>query len=82
MVLHYGVTLSMIFGLTLTLKSVILGIISKFNVSTKKLNSLTYPVYLNIKLLSLLFLFILRIRKHLLFVLNTMKLFVNSNNKL
>ena len=35
------------------------GILSKFNLSTRGLNSLTYPVYLKINLLSLLFLLIL-----------------------
>ena len=41
---------------------IISRIISKFNLSTKGLNSLTYPVYLKTNLFSLLFLLILKIR--------------------
>ena len=37
----------------------------KFNLSTRALSSLTYPVYLKINLLSLLFLLILKIRNPL-----------------
>ena len=46
----------------------ILGILSDFNLST-------YPVYLKIHLISLLFLLILKIRNHLLFALSTTNLF-------
>ena len=38
-----GVTLNMLFGHILTPKLIILGILSKFNLSTRGLNSLTYP---------------------------------------
>ena len=48
----------------------------KFNLSTRGLNSLTYPVYLKINLLSLLFLLILKIRNPLSFVINIINLFV------
>ena len=48
----------------------ILGILSKFNLSTWGLNSLTNLVYLNINLLSLLFLLILKIRNPLSFVIS------------
>ena len=51
-----GVTLNMLFGHSLTPKLIILGI----NSSTRGLNSLIYPVYLKINLLSLLFLLILK----------------------
>ena len=44
--------------------------------STRGLNSLTYPVYLKINLLSLLFLLILKIRNLLSFVISTINLFV------
>ena len=54
----------------------ILGILSKFNLSTRGLNSLTYPVYLKINLLSLLFLLILKIRNLLSFVISIINLFV------
>ena len=50
--------------------------LSKFNLSTKGLNSLTYPVYLKINLLSLLFLLILKIRNPLSFVISIINLFV------
>ena len=62
MIQHFlqGVILNMLFGLILTLKLIILGILSNFNLSTKGLNSLTYPVYLKINLLSLPFLLILK----------------------
>ena len=55
------VTLNMLFGRTQTPKLIIL-------LSTRGLNSLTYPVYLKINLLSLLFLLILKIKNpyHLL----------------
>ena len=39
------VMLNMLFGLILTRKLIILGILSKFNFSTNGLNSLTFPVY-------------------------------------
>ena len=41
-----GVTLNMLLGHTYTLKLIILGILSKFNLSTRGFNSLTYQVYL------------------------------------
>ena len=53
-----GVILNMLFDLILTLKLFILDISSKFNLSIKESNSLTYPVYLKICLLSLLYLLI------------------------
>ena len=40
-------------------------ILLKFNLSTKGLDSLTYPVYLKINLLSLIFLLTLKIRNNL-----------------
>ena len=58
------------------IKLIILGILSKFNLSTRGLNSLTYPVYLKINLLSLLFLLILKIRNPLSFVISIINLFV------
>ena len=39
-----GAILNMLFGLTLTQKFIILGILSKFNLSIKELNLLIYPV--------------------------------------
>ena len=60
-----GVILNMLFDLILTRKLIILGILSKFNLSIKELNSLTYPVSLKINLLPLLYLLILKIRNHL-----------------
>ena len=48
----------------------------KFNLSTRGFHSLTYPVYLKINLLSLLFLLILKIRNPLSFVISTINLFV------
>ena len=45
-----GVMLNMLFDLILTQKLIILGILSKFNLSIKELNSLTYPIYLKINL--------------------------------
>ena len=68
-----GVKLNMLFVLILTLKSIIL---SKHNSSTKGLNSETYPIYIKINLLSLLFSLILKIRNHLLLVINAINLFV------
>ena len=58
------------------IKLIILGILSKFNLSTRGLNSLTYPVYLKTNLLSLLFLLILKIRNPLSFVISIINLFV------
>ena len=62
MIQHFlqGVILNMLFGLILTLKLIISGILSKFNLSTNGFNSLTYPVYLKINLLSPTFLLILK----------------------
>ena len=71
-----NVTLNMIFGQILTPKLIILDILSKFNLSTRVLNSLTYPVILKINLLYLLFLFFLEIRHPLLFVISTINLLV------
>ena len=71
-----GVKLSMLLGHTLTPKLIMLGILSKFNLSTRGLNSLTYTVYLKINLLSLLFLLILKIRNPLSFVISIINLFV------
>ena len=48
----------------------------KLNLSTRGLNSLTYPVYLKINLLSLLFLLILKIRNPLSFVESIINLFL------
>ena len=48
----------------------------KIHSSTRGLNSLTYPVYLKINLLSLLFLLILKIRNLLSFVISIINLFV------
>ena len=48
----------------------------KIQFVNKGLNSLTYPVYLKINLLSLLFLLILKIRNPLSFVISTINLFV------
>ena len=45
-----SVILNMLFDLILTQKLIILCILSKFNLSIKELNSLTYPVYLKIHL--------------------------------
>ena len=53
-----------------------ISILSKFNLSRRGLNLLTYPVYLKINLLSLLFLLILKIRSPLLFVISVINLFV------
>ena len=78
MIQHFlqGAILNMLFGLILTLKLIILGILSKFNLSTKGLHSLTYPVYLKINLLSLPLLLIRKISNHLLFDISTINLFV------
>ena len=43
------VILIMLFELILTQKLIIIGILLKFNLSRKELNSLTYQVYLKIK---------------------------------
>ena len=51
-----GVIFNMLFGLIFTLRLIILGILSKLNLSIKGLNSLPYLVYLNVNLLSPLFL--------------------------
>ena len=69
-------TLNMLFGCIKTLKLRILDILSKFNLSTMGLNSLTYPVYLKINMLSLLFILILKIRNPLSFAISTINLFV------
>ena len=55
---------------------IILDILSQFNLSTRGWNSLTYPVFLKINLLSLLLLLILKIRNHLSLVISTINLFV------
>ena len=61
-----GVTFNMLFGHIWTLKLIMSGILSKFNLSTRGLNSLTYPVYLKINLLSLLFLLIFKNKESLI----------------
>ena len=71
-----GVTLNMLVGHIYNPKLIILGILSKFNLSPRGLNSLTYPVYLKINLLSLLFLLISKIRSPLSFVISIINLFV------
>ena len=71
-----GVTLNMLFGKKYIQKLIILDVLLKFNLSTRGLNSLTYPVYLKINLLFLLFLLILKIRKPLSFVISIINLFV------
>ena len=71
-----SVSLNLLFDLILIWKLIILGILSKFNLSMKDLNSLTYPICLKINRLSLLFLLILKIRNRLLFVISTINLFV------
>ena len=71
-----GVRLNMLFGLIFTLKLIILGILSKLNLSTKGLNSLTYLLYLKVNLLSPLFLLNLKIRNHLLFGISTTNIFI------
>ena len=45
-----GLILNMLSDLILTQKLIILGILSKFNLSIKEMNSLTNPVYLKINL--------------------------------
>ena len=70
MIKHFlqGVTLNMLFQLYI-------DFLSKSSLSTKGLNSLIYPVYLKINLINLLlFLLILKIRNHLLFVTSTINL--------
>ena len=71
-----GVSLNMLFGHIYTPKLIILSILSKFYLSTRALNSLTYPVYLKINLLSHLFLLILKIRNPLSFVISIINLFL------
>ena len=67
--------LNMLFDLILIWKLIILGILSKFNSSIKELHSLTYPVYLKINILYLLFLLILKKKYRLLYVISTINLF-------
>ena len=50
------------------MKLIILDILSKFDLSTMGLNSLTYLVYLKINVLSLLFLLILKIKIKMLYL--------------
>ena len=45
-----GAILNMLFDLILTQKLIILGILFKFNLSIKELNSLTFPVFLKMNL--------------------------------
>ena len=66
----------MLFGHIEAQKLIILDSLSKFNLSTRGLTSLTYPVYLKINLLSLLFVLILKIRNPLSFVISTINLFL------
>ena len=47
-----GVMLNWLFSLILTRKLIIFGILSKFNLSTDGLNSLTFPVYLEKSVIS------------------------------
>ena len=69
-IMQHGV-LDMVFDLILTEINHILRYLS-----TNELNSLTYPVHLNISLLSLLFLLILKIRNQLLFVISRKHIYV------
>ena len=71
-----GVTLNMLFSPYIDSEIIIFDILSKFNLSTRGLNSLTYTVYLKINLLSLLFLLMFKIRNPLSFVISTINLFV------
>ena len=70
-----GAILCMLFDLILTQKLIMLGNISKFNLSIKELNLLNYPAFLRINLLYLLCLFSLKKRNHLLFVISKLYLF-------
>ena len=71
-----SVKLNVPFDLFLTQKLIILGILSKLNLPIKELKSITFPVYLKINLLLLLFLLILKIMYRLLFVISTINIFV------
>ena len=71
-----GVMLKMLFDLILIQKLIILGILSKFNLLIKELNSLAHTVYLKINLSSLLYLLLLKIKNHLLFAISTRNLLV------
>ena len=73
-----GVILNMLFDLILARTLIIFGILSKFNLSIKELNSLSCPVSLKINLLSLLYLLILKIRSQLIFVIRTINIFAVS----
>ena len=68
MMQHYlqEVILNMHFGLLLTGKLIIVGIILKLNLAIKELDYFTYPVYVKIYLLYLLFIHILKRMNHLL----------------
>ena len=63
----------MLLDLLLTQRLIILGTLSKFSLTRKELNLLTYPVYLKVNLYCLLNLLILKIRNRLLCVINTIK---------
>ena len=67
-----GFILNMLFDLILTLKLIIFGIYQ--STICQQRDSLTYPVYSKINLLSLLFLLILKMRNYLLFVIYTIYL--------
>ena len=71
-----SVTLNMLFSHIQTPKLIILDILSKLNLSTRESNSLTYPIYLKINLLSILFLLILKIKNPSSFVISTINLFI------
>ena len=71
-----GVMHNMLFGHIKTQKLIILDILSKFNLLRRGLNSLTYPLYLKIYLLSLLCLLILKIRNPLSFIISIINLFL------
>ena len=64
------VTLNMLFDHTLTRKLIILGTLTKYYSSIRVSISSIYLAYLEIILLNRLFLIILKIRNHLLFVIN------------
>ena len=68
------VTLNMLFDHTLIRKLIILGTLSKYHSSIRVSISSIYLAYLEIILLNHLFLIILKIGNHLLFVINIINL--------
>ena len=72
-----GGLLNTLFGILYKLKLFTFGTLLKFNCQENDL--LTYPVYLKINMLSLLFLRILKIRNHLLSVISTIRIFLVLN---